>query len=130
MTLGSRGQKTWQACNSIAVIKIFYSDRQRLFPVHLRCCMLHLQQVACPVWVACFAFIFVSFKSWFRSLGLLILNVVCVDYERVVERFAYFALSPTLGILKIRYPTLLNCQYQERNGYTIISIIICFFNIL
>lgn len=78
MTPGSRGQKTWQACNSIAVIKIFYSDRQRLFPVHLRCCMLHLQQVACPVWVACFAFIFVSFKSWFRSLGLLILNVVYV----------------------------------------------------
>lgn len=67
MTPGSRGQKTWQACNSIAVIKIFYSDRQRLFPVHLRCCMLHLQQVACPVYVACFAFIFVSFKSQLRK---------------------------------------------------------------
>lgn len=97
MTLGSRGQRAWQACNSIAVIKICYSDRRRLFPVHLRCCMLHLQQVACRVQVACFAFIFISFLSWLRNNLRFVrvfwfLYVVCVDYDRVGggERFTFF----------------------------------------
>lgn len=73
--------------------------------------MLHVTPSAgcMPCFLPSFLFLLkVDSEKTEVCLGLLILNVVCVDYERVIERFAYFALSPTLGIQKMRYHTLLN----------------------